>query len=313
MCTITVVNKFHKEFPLIIAANRDEDYDRPSSDVQVLSREPHLIIGGKDELKGGTWLGVNKYSIFVGLTNQGEKNTKLQSRGTIVLNALKCKSIEEILSFVEDINPSLHNGFNLVFGNQKVVFIAHSYLIHSMVIRELTPGIHIITNDMKFNGENQRAQYIHRKLGMIPGPGTAHDGGEAIQRGRDMPWLDYYKLLKKILANYEYGVRVKPRIKEKKLYGYCTRSSSILAFSEEGLVRYKFHDRTRPKQKRQEGEPFIPKYKDYIDIWRDGVSSLTENNEEKDDTEDDDSAESPKDMIMKLIVDRNWKLKLPKE
>lgn len=295
MCSIIVINHHHKTFPLVIAANRDEDFNRPSYPVQILSKEPHLtmggkkephlIMGGKDELKGGTWLAVNNNSLFAAITNQesNHRNPKLETRGSIVYNALRCKSIDEMLHFVENLNPSKYNKFNLVFGNNKVVFIAHSYLLHSMVIRELPPGIHTIFSDMRFVGEMPAGQYIHRKLDNI----------------KDMPWLEYYKVLKKVLANAENGVKIKPKkTQEGTIGGHCTRSSSILAFSEEGLIRYKFHDRTAPRKKpkeRKEGEPFVPRYKDYIDIWRNPdnpVNSEANVSEEDGDVDEEKAAES---------------------
>jgi hypothetical protein len=286
LCSIIIINQHHKEFPLIIAANRDEDYNRPTSKVQILSREPHLIMGGKDELKGGTWLAVNKHSLFVGITNQGERNDKPGSRGHIVMNALKyCSSIEELLNFVEDINPSKFNGFNLVFGNQNVVFIAYSYLIHSMVIRELPKGINIITNDIKFNEENLKASYVHKKLDSV-----------------EKPWAEYYIILKRILNYYGDGVglKIKPKKKDGKPYGSSTISSSILAFDANGLARYKYYDRTDARPKRKEGEPFLPRYADYIDLWRGLVFGARSPSEEGSNEIEDEETEQiavPKDNL----------------
>jgi Transport and Golgi organisation 2 len=264
LCSIIIINQHHKEFPLIIAANRDEDYNRPTSKVQILSKDP-FIVGGRDELKGGTWLAINKHSLFVGITNQGERNDKLESRGSIVIEALKCSSIEELLNFVEDINPKRFNGFNLIFGNQSSVFVAYSYLIHSMVIKELPKGINVITNDIKFNEENSKASYVHKKLDLI-----------------DKPWLEYYATLKKILNYYGDGVglKIKPKKKDGKLYGNSTVSSSILAFDANGLARYKYYDRTEVRPKRKEGEPFVPRYVDYIDLWREPVWGTKASSEE---------------------------------
>lgn len=274
MCSIIVVNHKLKEFPLMIAANRDEDYKRPSGPVQVLSQNP-LIVGGKDKAKGGTWLAVNEHSLFATITNQGLKDDKLASRGEIPLELLKCKTLDEMVEWVEGLNPSKYNGFNLVFGNNKHIFVAHSYILHSMVISELPEGISVITSDMKFNGQSDKAAFIHQKL-------------EALFALEDVSWLTVYKKLKKILANVDYKIKLKPRKKDGKLYGHCTRSSSILAFSEEGLVRYKFHDRTAYKPRKSEREPYIPRYKDYIDLWRDptGKTSSASEESEKDDTDD---------------------------
>lgn len=314
MCTVIVVNHHYKGFPLVIAANRDEDYHRASSPVQILSREPHLIIGGKDDVKGGTWLGVNKHSLFVTGTNQGPKNPDLRSRGLLIMDALKCKTLEELIVFVEELNPAQYSGFNLIFGNSKAIFLAHSYLLHSMVIRELPPGVHVISSDMQFTGEDPKAKYIHHNL----------------DESKNEEWLEYYKILKDTLASSKNGVKILPHSKSKskdkdrdkdrddrkrssskkkekveELYGHCTRSSSILAFNDDGLARYKFQDRTAPRPKKKdlkEGEALPPRYKDYIDLFRnpDAVVMATSSEEKGDDGSETEKL-SPKETILKLM------------
>src|ERR1700722_14617313 len=258
MSTIIILNHIHKDFPLIIAANRDEDYGRPSGPVQVLTNEPHIIIGGRDEVKGGTWLGVNKASLFAAITNQGVKdNTKETSRGQIVLDVLKCASLEEMITYVEGINPDLFNGFNLVFGNNERGYVAYSYILPStMVISELPRGVNIVSSDMISNRPNDRKSFIHQKLAALP-----------------VDWLKAYKTLKKLLSNSDYEIKLKPKKRNGKLQGYCTKSSSILAFDGNGLARYKFHDRIVYKPRKDELEPWVPRYKDYVDLMRDGKAT----------------------------------------
>lgn len=293
MCTIIIINHHHKDFPLIVAANRDEDYYRKSSPVQILSREPHLIMGGKDEVKGGTWLGVNKESLFVTGTNQGKSNPKLASRGLLIAEALKCKSLDELLLFVEELDPSKYNSFNIVFGNNKTVYMAHSYLLHSMVVREVKQGINVITNDMKFAGQiPTKVKYIHDRLDDII----------------DTPWPKYYKLIKKVLASGENGVKIGQRKNDAGKYGYCTRSSSILAFSNEGLARYKFYDRTSyatEKKEKKEGDPFIPRYKDYIDTWRGQPVSISAVSEEGENEAEDNDVNLKERLIDKFAAMKN--------
>src|SRR5258708_31859862 len=286
MSTIIIINNHYKEFPLVIAANKDGG-SKSSSSVQVLTTEPHLIIGAK-ETDNTTSIGVNKHSLFVATTSQGEFNPKLLSANLVVMDALKCKTVSELLEFGEELNPAKYNKFNLVFGNSKFVYMAHSYLLHSMVIRELPHGVHVVTSNMKFTGEMPKIQHIHGKLdGVI-----------------NIPWLDYYKRIKKILASSEYGVRLRQRKDDSgRLYGSLTQSSSILAFSDSGLARYKFYDRVviRPKKNIKEGDVVEPRYRDYVDMWRgaDVGSESGMSEEEKDDVEDDEMG--PKERILDVL------------
>ena len=56
--------------PLIVAANRDELLARPAVTMTVLRPAGPRILGGRDELAGGTWLAVNEHGLVAGLTNR---------------------------------------------------------------------------------------------------------------------------------------------------------------------------------------------------------------------------------------------------
>ena len=58
-----------EDFPLIVAANRDEHYDRPSAAASLIETTPK-IIAGRDLRAGGTWLGVNSAGLMVGILNR---------------------------------------------------------------------------------------------------------------------------------------------------------------------------------------------------------------------------------------------------
>ena len=68
MCIIFVAKNVHSSVPLIIAANRDEYYARPTQSPDWWEDAPHLF-AGKDLQAGGTWLGYNKQNRVAGITN----------------------------------------------------------------------------------------------------------------------------------------------------------------------------------------------------------------------------------------------------
>ena len=88
MCTILFAFQCHSTAPLIIAANRDELYARPTRPAMRLATTPHVILGGQDVDKGGTWLGLRDDGFFVGLTNLRSWAPNRASRGGLVMNAL---------------------------------------------------------------------------------------------------------------------------------------------------------------------------------------------------------------------------------
>ena len=63
MCLILFGFKASKDYPIVLAANRDEFYDRPTAPMSFWREQPS-ILGGKDLEQGGTWLGINKKGKF---------------------------------------------------------------------------------------------------------------------------------------------------------------------------------------------------------------------------------------------------------
>ncbi len=69
MCTLIVLRGLCEEYPLVVAANRDEFYARPS--VPPAPWEDGApFIAGRDEQDGGSWLGATREGFVVGLTNR---------------------------------------------------------------------------------------------------------------------------------------------------------------------------------------------------------------------------------------------------
>ncbi|MCB1814019.1 MAG: NRDE family protein, partial [Candidatus Competibacteraceae bacterium] len=68
MCLILLAYKQHPEYPLILAANRDEFYRRPTQPLQPWQDAPH-VLAGRDLQAGGTWLGVSADGRLATVTN----------------------------------------------------------------------------------------------------------------------------------------------------------------------------------------------------------------------------------------------------
>ena len=94
MCLILFANRTHPEYPLVIAANRDETYARPTAPAAFWEDDPR-ICAGRDLEQGGTWLGVTRGGAFAAVTNFrsniGAKNS-IRSRGELVANYLRGRS-----------------------------------------------------------------------------------------------------------------------------------------------------------------------------------------------------------------------------
>lgn len=150
MCTLLVLNHHVDGYPLIVAGNRDEFYDRPSTRPQVILGSPFTIIAPKDELRGGTWGGVTQTGFFVGLTNQDDMNTfdpNLRSRGEVVMDCLRLANNAEIIEYLQKLVTEHYSPFNLVFGNIVDLFLANVMPGQNMKLKLMPKGINVVSND----------------------------------------------------------------------------------------------------------------------------------------------------------------------
>jgi hypothetical protein len=83
MCLIAIAHRAHARFPLVIAANRDEDYDRPTYDAHFWTDAPD-VLGGRDALANGSWLAIARNGRFAAVTNLRGAERKTRSRGALV-------------------------------------------------------------------------------------------------------------------------------------------------------------------------------------------------------------------------------------
>ncbi len=91
MCLIIFSWQNHSEYPLLMLANRDEFYARPTQAADFWADNPQ-ILAGKDLQSGGTWMGVNRNGRFAAITNYRngleEPLKNAPSRGDLVAEFL---------------------------------------------------------------------------------------------------------------------------------------------------------------------------------------------------------------------------------
>ena len=71
MCVLAIQYKVARDSPLLIAANREEVYDRPTQYPRIYAGQPRLMCG-VDKKAGGTWLGVNQFGLFAAVANRAK-------------------------------------------------------------------------------------------------------------------------------------------------------------------------------------------------------------------------------------------------
>ena len=90
MCLILIAYRTQTAYPVILVANRDEFFSRPTASCRYWDDAPQ-VLAGRDLQAGGTWLGVNRQGKLAALTNyrQGvQHNTQAHSRGQLPSNFL---------------------------------------------------------------------------------------------------------------------------------------------------------------------------------------------------------------------------------
>jgi uncharacterized protein with NRDE domain len=146
MCWIAVLFHVNARYPLIVAANREESRSRPSQAPFRWTGSP-AIWAGRDELGGGTWLGVNATGLLAAVTNRplaaDRLDATLRSRGLLCYDTLRCDSPPSARAFfVDELAARRYNPFNLLCASHAEGWVG----TWQGEIRDLTPGIHVISN-----------------------------------------------------------------------------------------------------------------------------------------------------------------------
>ncbi len=117
MCLIAFAVGARPALPLLLAANRDEFFDRPTAPWHRWSLPGGSeVLAGRDLRDGGTWLGVSLSARVAMLTNvRGPQAASgSRSRGELATRWLAGESLEALCA---EIAPQLYGGFNLVIGD----------------------------------------------------------------------------------------------------------------------------------------------------------------------------------------------------
>ncbi|HCU91173.1 MAG TPA: hypothetical protein DGR97_14575 [Gammaproteobacteria bacterium] len=145
MCILLTAHAQHSDYCLIIAANRDEFYTRPSAAANWDDQSG--ILGGRDLECGGTWLGVNRFGAFSAITNIPKPAgvDAPRSRGLIVRDFLSGKASPSI--FFSELAKRAHcyAGFNALAWNGNSLMWYSNQLKCS---QKLPPGVYGLSNHL---------------------------------------------------------------------------------------------------------------------------------------------------------------------
>lgn len=147
MCLIVVGWHAHPDYPLIVAANRDEFRARPAMPAHWWSEHPELL-AGRDLEAGGTWMGLTRGGRFAALTNYrdpSQRRPDAPSRGALVRDALLATDTAGATLDAVAARSADYAGFNLLVGDGERLGIHESM---SGAVRLLDAGIYGLSNHL---------------------------------------------------------------------------------------------------------------------------------------------------------------------
>lgn len=157
-----MISRVHPDYPLIVAANRDELFDRPAVAMAVLEDSPR-VLGGRDKLAGGTWLAVNRRGVVAALTNRpsgGQKDPSKRSRGELPPALARHETARDAVERF-DFRPTDFNPAWLLAGDRTSLYSIDMTGGDEAKIAPLAPGIHILEN-RELGAQSAKVDHVRR-------------------------------------------------------------------------------------------------------------------------------------------------------
>lgn len=175
MCLILFAWRADARYPLVVAANRDEFYARPTAPMGFWGDAPD-VLAGRDLEAGGTWMGISRSGRFAAITNYRDPSrlrSGMPSRGPLVSSFLQ--GISTPRDYMKDLarRGKEFNGFNLLVGDAEALWYFSN---ENGPPQPVEPGIHGLSNhllDTPWPKVEQGRRELAQVLEHNPGP-TRH-------------------------------------------------------------------------------------------------------------------------------------------
>ncbi|BCR06875.1 hypothetical protein DESUT3_39440 [Desulfuromonas versatilis] len=147
MCLILFALNGHPDYPLVLAANRDEFYRRATAPAGFWEERPDLL-AGRDLVEGGTWLGISRTGRLAAVTNYrdpAEWGEKRRSRGLLTSEFLL--GSQSPRAYLEKVaaEADRYKGFNLLAGDGADLWY---YSNRQGQLRKLEAGCYGLSNHL---------------------------------------------------------------------------------------------------------------------------------------------------------------------
>jgi hypothetical protein len=164
MCLLAIQYQLVPDSPVLVAANREERYDRSSSPPSIQSGKPRALCG-VDQEAGGTWLGVNQHGMFVAACNRRKWDVPANplSRGVLCRELLRAGSAREAVDrAVEELSSGNYNGVNYICADGAGGWVVHGG--DEIRVVQIHQGLSIIANGDVNDPKDERVALARRLL-----------------------------------------------------------------------------------------------------------------------------------------------------
>ncbi|MBN00526.1 MAG: hypothetical protein CMJ77_15525 [Planctomycetaceae bacterium] len=164
MCLLAIQYQLVPDAPILVAANREEFYERPSQPPSIQSGKPRVLCG-IDAQAGGTWLGVNQHGLVIGVCNRRKMSSSYpsRSRGVLCRELLKSNSAVHARDVaMEELSSGRYDGANFVCVDAESGWVVHGG--NEIDTVEMHEGLNIISNRDLNDPRDERVEMARRLL-----------------------------------------------------------------------------------------------------------------------------------------------------
>lgn len=221
MCSVIILNRPLTDWPIMMAANRDELLDRPFLAPGRYWPDHPEITAGMDLAAGGTWLGFHDNGLILAMLNRQGSLGPLpgkRSRGLLAIDLLACGNLVSAREKVVKIDPSLYRPFNAILADSNEALWVR-FNGESTDIRPIPEGYSMLNAQDLNDPQSLRIQYYLPRFREAARPAPGDDS-----------WSPWAELL--FSQDIPPGGTVRDALFIRPDQGYGTSSSALLALSK---------------------------------------------------------------------------------
>lgn len=164
MCILAIQFQTVPDTPILVAQNREEQFDRPTQPPKIQSGKPRVVCG-IDLKAGGTWLGVNQHGLLISVGNRTKTHVPQEprSRGILCRELLGHRTAKDAAEHAaEDLKKGAYAGASYVCADSDAGFVVYGG--DEVEIVELTPGLHLLSKGNLDDPRDPRQEFVRRQL-----------------------------------------------------------------------------------------------------------------------------------------------------